>query len=291
MDLKILRNFVEIVDSGSLTAASKKLFIAQPALSNQLKALEKELGVLLLERNSRHQKLTDAGFVFYERAKSILLLQKNAAKEVQDIAKGDAGCLRLACIPSGEIALLNKILPTFVRRFPKITYEIYEEESGAILHRLESGAVDAGIVTAPCDLTKDMEALELSDGSLGIAYDPLSFPEAENMSQILPQMLSKLPLLLIRRYRDLFSEYCKQRGVLPNIRAHHSQLLPNLKWAEQGLGCAIVPENILSHFSDKLHFKPLQGEVILTRRAIVTMKNGYRSRIVNNFLSLCRELL
>ncbi|MBQ3075360.1 MAG: LysR family transcriptional regulator, partial [Clostridia bacterium] len=84
MDIKTLRNFVEIVDSGSLTAASKKLFIAQPALSNQLKALEKEMNTTLIERNSRHQKLTDAGKLFYERAKSIILLENAMFSEISD---------------------------------------------------------------------------------------------------------------------------------------------------------------------------------------------------------------
>ena len=111
MDIKILRNYVEIVDSGSLTAASKKLFIAQPALSNQLKALEKEMNTTLIQRNSRHQKLTDAGQLFYERARSIILLEDAMVREVNDTRSGDVGSLRIATIPSGEMTLLQDIFP------------------------------------------------------------------------------------------------------------------------------------------------------------------------------------
>ena len=101
MDIKTLRNFVEIVDSGSLTSASKKLFIAQPALSNQLKALEKELNTTLIERNSRHQRLTDSGRLFYERAKSIIILENAMLSEISDARSGELGCLRIATIQSG----------------------------------------------------------------------------------------------------------------------------------------------------------------------------------------------
>ena len=120
MDIKTLRNFVEIVDSGSLTSASKKLFIAQPALSNQLKSLEKEFDTVMIERNSRHQKLTDAGKLFYERAKSIILLENAMIKEISDTKEGDIGSLKIATIQLGEINLLQEIIPLFTKMYPTL---------------------------------------------------------------------------------------------------------------------------------------------------------------------------
>lgn len=79
MDLKQLQSFVTIAQEGSISAAAKKLHISQPPLSQQLKALERELGVVLLERGPRHVQLTDAGQLLYERALGMLELARVAA--------------------------------------------------------------------------------------------------------------------------------------------------------------------------------------------------------------------
>ena len=289
MDIKLLRNFVEIVDSGSLTAASKKLFIAQPALSNQLKVLEKEMGTLLIERNSRRQKLTDAGRLFYDRAKSIILMENALVKEVRDVEDGSVGTLKLALIQSAEMALLRDVIPTFVEKWPGACFEIQEKESDVILSLLEDGAADVGIVRTPCTLTPDMDVQYLSDEHLVCAYRPdlFALPDRDTVT---PRDLKGLPLLIIRRYEDMFRASCEEAGVEPTFRCVNKQLSLCLRWAESGLGVAIVPTSFLTDGETNLAVKELSGG-LATKRAVITMKNRYRSRAVENFLALCREKL
>lgn len=290
MDIKLLRNFVEIVDSGSLTAASKKLFIAQPALSNQLKALEKEMGTLLIERNSRRQKLTDAGRLFYERAKSIIVMENALVKEVRDVEDGSVGTLKLAVIQSAETALLREVIPDFLEKWPRVRFEIQEKESDVILTYLEDGIADVGIVRTPCALTPDMDVHYLQDERLVCAYRPDRFSLPEDRERLDSRDLAGLPLLIIHRYEDMFRACCEEAGVTPTFRCINKQLSLCLRWAEAGLGVAIVPTSFLADGETGLTVRELSG-VLATKRAVVTMKNRYRSRVVENFLALCKEKL
>ena len=288
MDIKLLRNFVEIADSGSLTAASKKVFIAQPALSNQLKALEKEMGTLLIERNSRHQKLTDAGKLFYERAKNIILMEDSLIKEMHDVEEGAVGNLRLAVVQTVELRLLKEVIPAFAEKWPRVTFEVQEKESDVILSLLEDGAADVGFVRTPCSITSEMDVRYLWDEKLVCAYRPDLFTLPEGA--VSAADLADLPLLIIRRYEDMFRTYCEAAGVTPNFRCVNKLLILCQRWAEDGLGIAILPASFLADANSDLAVRELEGGLV-TKCAIVTMKNSYRPRVVENFLSLCREKL
>ena len=80
-------------------------------------------------------------------------------------------------------------------------------------------------------------------------------------------------------------------GFTPCLRAINKQLTINLKWAEAGLGIAIVPKNSLSYCKKPLAYKEIAEEGLATKRAIVTMKNSYHSKAVSNFLKICKECL
>jgi DNA-binding transcriptional LysR family regulator len=291
MDIKVLRNFVEIIDSGSLTAASKKLFIAQPALSNQLKALEKELNTVLIERNSRHQRLTDAGKLFYDRAKSIILLENTMFNEISDVREGEIGSLKIATIQSAEINLLQEIIPLFVKLYPGVTYEIIERESEEILRLLEDGEAEIGVMSSPFPVSPDMDIYHISDENLVCAYDPKVFSFDTDEEEISLHDLDKKPLLIIQRYENMFLSLCEKELFYPNIRARNKQLTLNLKWAEAGLGIAIVPESSLSYCQKKLSYKTILEKGLTTKRAIITMKSSFHSKAVENFLALCKEKL
>lgn len=92
MDIKQLRYFHTIAEEGQITNAAKRLHMAQPPLSYQLKNLEDELGVKLVERGSRNIKLTDAGLILYKRAEQILSLAKSTEDELKDFKQGTHGC-------------------------------------------------------------------------------------------------------------------------------------------------------------------------------------------------------
>lgn len=291
MDIKLLRNFVAIVECGSLTAAAKKLFLAQPALSNQLKSLEKEMGAVLLARNSRRQSLTDAGKLFYERAKNIILMENSMIEEIFDCENGSIGCVKIAMIPSCEENLMHEILPEFIRNFPDVNFEIYERESDSVLKMLEDGVVDIGVVRTPCNITGAMNAEFISDERLVCAFREELFPALYEKNPVLLRDLEPFPIVLLRRNEQMFCEECASRGIVPRVRAVNQQYTLNIKWAQEGLGVAIVPRSAARSLGEGLIFREIGDADFVTNRTVVTMKEGFHSKAVKNFLKACLEKL
>ena len=113
MDIRNLKYFVTIVEEGKISQAAKRLNIAQPPLSQQLKALEYELGVTLFERHTRKLIITEEGKLLYKRAKKILELVEGTKEEMRELSEGTKGTLSI-----GTIATLGaELLPSRVRDF------------------------------------------------------------------------------------------------------------------------------------------------------------------------------
>ncbi|MBQ3074901.1 MAG: LysR family transcriptional regulator substrate-binding protein, partial [Clostridia bacterium] len=152
-------------------------------------------------------------------------------------------------------------------------------------------SAEIGVVSTPCPISPEMDVFYISDERLVCAYDPEIFSFKEEEDVIPLNALADKPVLIIRRYEDMFRALCEQELFQPNIRARNKQLTLCLKWAEAGLGIAIVPENSLSYCRKKMAYKIIDGESLTTQRAIVTMKNSFHSKATKNFLALCKEKL
>lgn len=100
MDLKQLRYFMAIVEERQITAAARRLHMAQPPLSNQMKLLEEELGLTLFSRGPHHIELTDAGRLFAARAKELLEMAAATKRELRDFKQGLSGTLALGTVSS-----------------------------------------------------------------------------------------------------------------------------------------------------------------------------------------------
>ena len=118
MDLKQLEYFIAIAEEKNITAAAKRLHICQPPLSQQLKKLEAELGVVLFNRNSRQIQLTEIGKIFLERARQIVDLSSSIQQEVQDYAAGYQGTIMIGITPT-SIPMVMKSTPTSAGLVPR----------------------------------------------------------------------------------------------------------------------------------------------------------------------------
>lgn len=149
MDIKQLKYFYVIAEEGQITSAAKRLHLSQPPLSYQLKNLEDELGVKLVERGSRNIKLTDAGLILYKRAKQILSLTKSTVDELKDFNQGTQGTLSIGTVSSSGASLLDSRLSIFHDKYPFINFEIYEGNTYELLEALTKGIIEIAIVRTP----------------------------------------------------------------------------------------------------------------------------------------------
>ena len=120
MDIRQLLYFTTIAEEGSISAAAKKLHLSQPPLSYQMKLLEEELHLPLIERSARGIALTEAGRVLYKRAQGILELSELTRKEMLAMASGFTGTLHIGTVSSSGASLLGWRIPAFHQKYPQI---------------------------------------------------------------------------------------------------------------------------------------------------------------------------
>lgn len=151
MEIDNYRNFLAIVEAGSMTSASEFVHIAQPALSKQLKSLEGYFGTKLIitTRGSKHLILTDAGKILYHKAKYICSLEDMARIEIDDISDGNRGTLRISAANSRSSIFIKTCLEPFHDLFPNVVYEIYEGSVNEQSQQLLSGITELGILSVP----------------------------------------------------------------------------------------------------------------------------------------------
>lgn len=128
MDLENYRNFLAVIETGSLTGASEYVHVAQPALSKQIRMLENFFGARLLitERGSRKVILTEAGRLLYQKAKYICSLEDLAREEITSVQRGAAGTLRISVANSRSAPFIQRTLKAFCALYPEVNYEIFE---------------------------------------------------------------------------------------------------------------------------------------------------------------------
>ena len=149
MDLKHLQAFLQIAIDGHFGRAAEVLKVTQPALTQRIQALERELGVQLLSRSPREVRLTAAGEVLLPYAQSIVQIQGQALRELAENVAGRGGTIRLGYQGHGDMPTQVRIATEFRRRHPRVrvvTSDAYSQEN---LQRVTSGELDAAFVAAP----------------------------------------------------------------------------------------------------------------------------------------------
>src|SRR5262245_18637633 len=146
MDLRQLRYFVAVAEELHFTQAARRLRIAQPTLSLQIRMLEKELGVTLLKRNRRHVELTDSGRVFLAEAARLLQDAADAMDAARSAEAGRLGRLVVVCGPTSAYAGILGVLESYRRQSPRVDVRVLESPVGDAVVTVEQGKADVGLV-------------------------------------------------------------------------------------------------------------------------------------------------
>lgn len=284
MDIKQLKYFYTIAEEGQITNAAKRLHIAQPPLSYQLKSLENELGVKLVERGSRHIKLTDAGIMLYKRAKQILSLTESTVDELKDFKKGTYGTLSIGTVSSSGASLLTSRLNTFHDKYPFINFEIHEGNTYELLEILNRGIIEIAIVRTPFN-TSGINSIYLpKEPMVAAMLQKLNWNDSKVIDIV---ELNNKPLIFYRRFEKLIFKACEDSNFEPTIFCKNDDARTSLLWANSGLGIAIVPKSSLKLIgSSSLIFKEIDNKSLSTQLAAIWLKNGYLSSAGQNFLQL-----
>ncbi len=295
MDIQVLRNYIEIIESGSITAAAKRLYIAQPALSLQLKSLEKELGTVLLIRSAHRMELTDAGLMLYKKAKSIVSLENSVKKDIRDSELGVKGTLHIAVNPCDAYTLCGGMLSEFGRNHPSVRCELHEANSFEALSMLDSGTADIALVRTPCVLSPDMSAVRYGTDRMAVIYNSESFG-IDGKGEIALAQLTGRPLAVIRRCEKTIAAAFS--AGTENIRRADKKQRPSLEiafaaaeistvvnLAASGLAIGIVPLSAAKISGDTV-FRTLSDPAFDTEKLIVTRRNASQSSAEKQFCDM-----
>lgn len=290
MDIRQLRYFCAIAEEGQISRAAQRLHIAQPPLSYQLKLLEEELGVKLVDRNTRSLSLTQAGHVFYQRAEQILGMLQAAASEVKDVEYGVNGILAIGSPPAiGNIYIPERIA-RFHKEYPYVRFQWREGNTFRILELLESDMIEFGIVRLPVPAGAYEQRPLLTESWLAVARQ--NDERWRDKNALTLEELAGVPLILMHRQagiycHDMVVDEMKAKGISPDIVCESDNISAILALVEKGIGMAILPESTLSvRPAEDFHRMAISGCQLESSSAIIWKKEKRLSRAAKLFLEL-----
>lgn len=287
MELRQLIYFLTIAEEEQITKAAKHLHITQPPLSQQMLALEKELGVQLFRRTKKRIFLTEAGIVLKRRAAQILELVQLSTDEVREATDGLRGKLTIGIINSSGRLLLPEVVHLFHQKYPFVTFDLRQGTTPHIMELLNSHLIDVGFVRLPIDKsTFDSVAVPVEKMVMVVHQDFLK-PTVQTVDLM---QLKNYPLLVHRRYESTIIDYFHNENEEPSILCTSDEILPLLTWALRGLGIAIVPEfsvNLLSN--PALIVRELRQPAVSNTSALIWRKNELLPAAATHFIELFRD--
>jgi LysR family hydrogen peroxide-inducible transcriptional activator len=245
MDLRQLEYFTAIVREGSLTAAAKRCRIAQPSLSQQLRALEDELGETLVHRKPRGVEATAAGRILLEHAERVLLEARLLRERFAQRRESQEGSVVFGMIPTIAPYLLPRLLGPFREAFPKIDVQVREARTSGLIQGVVDGLIEFAILSdvTPQDQKRwSLHVKELFREPLLLAV-PLSHPLARETHAPKPDQLLPETLIHLRDghcLTDRTLKVCRLDRLDPRLEC--DQLETALAMVEAGMGISIVPE-------------------------------------------------
>src|SRR5699024_5997658 len=196
MNIRQLHYFYTIAGDAQLTRPANKLHYAQPLLSQALKALEINLGVLLFERHGRKMELTEAGKVLFERATHILQTIDDTKTEIKEIGRGVSGSLAIGCVKSC-FSYLIRYISLFRTAYPKTTIKLTERNSFQKTKQLKNRDIELAIVRLPLEID-DYASYKIATEKY-VAVLPENWAKKWHEAAISIQELADMPLLLLHR--------------------------------------------------------------------------------------------
>lgn len=241
MNLRDLKYLVALADHKHFGRAAAASFVSQPTLSTQIKKLEDELGVALVERAPRRVMLTPVGREIAERARKVIADVEQMAEIARRSQDPEAGTVRLGLFPTLGPYLLPHIVPRLRQRFPRLELLLIEEKTDQILQRLRDGRLDAGLLALP--IHDDQLHVEVLFDEPFLLAVPQQHPLAEHDSLELHDLDNQHLLLLEEGHclRDQALDVCHMAGADERDGFRATSLETLRQMVAAGVGITLLP--------------------------------------------------
>ncbi|MHC8317965.1 LysR family transcriptional regulator [Pseudomonas sp. LB3P31] len=260
-----LRYFVEIAECGSFSAAAERLFVAQSALSRQIKDMESRLQTALFERTARQPKLTAAGEAFLPRARNLLLELTRASDMATQVGNGELGNLRLS--HSSTVPMSGRLLRAigeYLQLHAGVSMDITQLSSEAQLEALAEGQLDVGLLRLPVLRQREgVQVVPVYSERLLLAVPPnhpLAVGKSDqgiDLARLKDEAFISIPHPQRGGLSYLSAELCMRQGFFPKAARVVSRKTTQLQLIQAGFGIALLPESMQDIASPDIHFLPL----------------------------------
>ncbi|WP_081039224.1 LysR family transcriptional regulator [Acinetobacter pittii] len=277
LTLKQFQYFIKIVEEGSFTAASEKLFIAQSALSRQIKLLEEEIDFQLFDRTDKKVKLTAAGEVFYKKIKDNMHYLNEIIGVSKNIAEGKNRQIKIAhsssiVLDDKKVQILKEISLT-----QQINFEINTLSSEHQILALLNGEIDIGLIRPPVRHTlDDVNVIKLYEEPLMVAVhiDHAKFANKEKVEvkDLKEEYFVSTPHSKRGGLSYLVSNLCLAAGFTPQKALIQSRKISQLQLVAANIGVSIVPKEFQQILPAQVKLLPLTDQLSLSEVVLVYRK-------------------
>lgn len=286
-----MRYFVAVAEELSFTRAAANLHTAQPSLSQQIRQLEKELGVKLLDRSRHHVALTNAGRIFLQQARDILGRVDHASRLARHAADGHAGDLSVGTFPSADVRILPALRPLVAGHLPDLRLILHSKYAVEPLSGLQSGTLDVAFMRDPDDAA-GLEVIELLREKIVMVLP--SHHALARKKKIPVKSLDDLPCITMERsmspaLHDATATLYREARIRMHAVSSADNVLGHLQLVQEGLGFALLPESMNALLPPGVTFRPLDCDPVPTVSIVLAYKRGNASRLLREFVGLVRR--
>jgi|LauGreDrversion4_1035100.scaffolds.fasta_scaffold153883_1 DNA-binding transcriptional LysR family regulator len=245
MNLKHFQAFVEVAETAHFGRAAENLKMTQSGLSQMIKALEKEIGVKLLDRTTRTVALTGMGHSLYQHAVELIQAHNRTEERIAGIVSGQQGTVRLGFVPSAALKVLPRFIFELRKHSPGISIELNELDSSMQLTHLKEGRIDIGLVR-DINQSPDLIISPIMREPLLLVVSRkhrLFDRKSVKMDELRAELFVSLPQNQVSYLHNKVTSLCIEAGFTPTVIQEAVQFATILGLVSSGIGIAVVPES------------------------------------------------
>jgi DNA-binding transcriptional LysR family regulator len=294
MELRHLRYFVAVAHEGHVTRAAEKLHIQQPPLSQQIRALEREIDAALFVRHPRGVSLTDAGRSFLADAEQILAQAEHAKIRARRTARGEVGRIAVGFTTSAPFhPLVARAIREFRGNRPNVSFVLEESSSGDMVSGLRDDRLDVAFIRSGLVDPEGITVHPLLQEDMVAAF-PARHPLTKRARLTLKDLADET-LILYRRpdgrgLYDVIIAACAEAGFSPHVGQEAPRIVSTLNLVAAGLGITIVPASLSRLPLEGVTYKPFTGRPGIKVPLNLACRADERSAATLAFIDLVRRL-
>ena len=291
MELRHLEYFVAVAEERNFTRASSRLHIVQSAVSAAIKALERELGLPVLIRDSKHVDLTEAGAALLPRAHAVLDAARDARDAVDEVRGGLRGTLRIGTMTSIRLIDMPALLGEYHRRYPGVQLQTTAAPSGSqgLIQALTERRLDLAFVSQPGARPPGIAVQDLASSQMDLVL-PLGHPLAERSALTLA-LLADLDFIDSPSgygNRAVADRAFEAAGLQRRVIIEITDISTGVDYVRNGLGVALLPQFVLEEPAD-VHVRSVSGADLQWPLSVATPIDRTRSAAARALLEMIEE--